>query len=204
MKRIAMSLMTIAAVVTLSVGATGAYFSDTETSVGNTFAAGTLDLNVDGGNTNVVKFNVSNMAPDAQPTGSWTLANVGSIGGYLDLENILVSNAENGCNEPETSAGDVTCATPGAGLGELQNVVNLRLYNDVDKDGYWSTGDVMIYDGLTGGIASSYNQNIYIPAGGSVRINAVFDWWATPSDNLAQGDSMTLDMTFELAQKAVM
>ena len=58
----------------------------------------------------------------------------------------------------------------------------------------------MIYNGMTGGIASGYDQNIAIPAGGSVRINAVFDWWSTPSDNLAQSDSMDLDMTFELGQ----
>jgi predicted ribosomally synthesized peptide with SipW-like signal peptide len=31
----------------LAAGATGAFFSDTETSTGNTFAAGSLDLRVD-------------------------------------------------------------------------------------------------------------------------------------------------------------
>ena len=119
MLRIMKSLMVIVAVAAIAVGATGAWFSDEETSNGNSFTAGTLDLNVDGGNTNVVKFNVSNMRPGSQPTGSWILANVGSIGGYLDLENILVTSQENVCTEPEISAGDVTCGNPGIGLGEL-------------------------------------------------------------------------------------
>ena len=37
----------IAVVAIIAVGATGAFFSDTETSTGNTFAAGAIDLGVD-------------------------------------------------------------------------------------------------------------------------------------------------------------
>jgi predicted ribosomally synthesized peptide with SipW-like signal peptide len=47
MKRILMSLLTLAAVGGLAIGATSAFFSDTETSTGNTIAAGQLDLKVD-------------------------------------------------------------------------------------------------------------------------------------------------------------
>ena len=190
-------VIVIMMIVVLAIGVTttGAWFSDKETSTGNTFAAGTLDLNVDGGNTNVVKFAVNNMKPGDQPTGSWTLANVGSVNGYLDLEAITVTNTENGITEPEAEAGDIT-----ADIGELQNVVNLRLYIDKDKDGYLSTGDVTIYNGPTGNIAGNYNQNELIAAGSNARINAVFDWWATPNDNKAMGDGLTLNLTYELAQ----
>src|SRR3990167_2261904 len=100
MKRIILGIFAIALVAAVAVGATVAQFSDTETSTGNTFAAGTLDLNVDGGNVNVVKFNVANMRPGNQPHGSYTLANVGSVNGYLDLEGIAVTNTENGCVDP--------------------------------------------------------------------------------------------------------
>lgn len=44
MKRIALSLMTIATVALLSVSATSAYFSDTKAVAGNTFATGTVKL----------------------------------------------------------------------------------------------------------------------------------------------------------------
>jgi predicted ribosomally synthesized peptide with SipW-like signal peptide len=47
MKKILLSLLSIGAVAAVAVYATGAYFSDTETSVGNTFIAGDIDLQID-------------------------------------------------------------------------------------------------------------------------------------------------------------
>ena len=47
MKKILLSLSVVAAVAVVVVGATTAFFSDTETSTGNTFTAGELDLLVD-------------------------------------------------------------------------------------------------------------------------------------------------------------
>ena len=48
MKKILISLSIIGAVAAIVVGATTAYFSDTETSKGNTLTAGTINLTVDG------------------------------------------------------------------------------------------------------------------------------------------------------------
>ncbi len=47
MKKIILSLAMIAAMAALAVGATTAFFSDTETSSGNTFTAGAVDLTID-------------------------------------------------------------------------------------------------------------------------------------------------------------
>lgn len=47
MKKLLLSAAMIVFVGTLAAGATGAFFSDTETSTGNTFAAGGIDLTVD-------------------------------------------------------------------------------------------------------------------------------------------------------------
>ena len=47
MKKILLSLSMIAVVGVIVLGATGAFFSDTETSTGNTFTAGAIDLTVD-------------------------------------------------------------------------------------------------------------------------------------------------------------
>src|SRR3989338_852898 len=47
MKKILLSLGMIVFVGAVVIGATGAFFSDTETSTGNTFAAGAIDLGVD-------------------------------------------------------------------------------------------------------------------------------------------------------------
>lgn len=50
MKKIIKSLGVIAAMSVIVVGATRAYFSDTETSAGNIISAGTIDISVDGEN----------------------------------------------------------------------------------------------------------------------------------------------------------
>lgn len=63
MKRIALSLATIAAVLTMSVAATGAYFSDTKFITNNTFATGTVKI----GDLSTTHLSVTNLAP-----GEWT------------------------------------------------------------------------------------------------------------------------------------
>src|SRR3989338_5857040 len=47
MKRIITSLSIVVFATALIVGGTGAFFSDTETSTGNTFTAGAIDLQID-------------------------------------------------------------------------------------------------------------------------------------------------------------
>lgn len=64
-KRVLVSLSVIAAVAALAVGGTIAYFSDTETSTGNTFTAGELDLKVD----NTCYYN---KVADGTPNCPWT------------------------------------------------------------------------------------------------------------------------------------
>lgn len=196
-KRILLSIMVIAITATMIAGATTAYFSDVETSNGNTFTAGKLDLQIDGGDANVVKFDVKNMKPGSQPTGHYALTNIGTINGYLDITKITVTNLENDLTEPEASAGDIT-----PNLGELGDVVNIRLYFDNDKDGYFSTGDDMFYNGKISAMPTSFQLNKVIPAGGTVQImgNTVIDWWSTANDNLAQSDTVVFDLEFTLNQ----
>ena len=64
MKKILLSLSMIAVVAIIAIGATGAFFSDTETSTGNTFAAGAIDLGVD---------NTSYYNGQPNPGTSWAL-----------------------------------------------------------------------------------------------------------------------------------
>ena len=198
MKKILMSLFTIGLVTSLAIGATQAQYSDTETSNDNTFTAGSLNLTLDGHDgTNDVKWVVGPMVPGNQPKGTFHLANTGNVAGYVDLENIVVTSQENGIIEPETQAGDTT--TP---EGELEDVLNLRLFTDLNCDGWISTGDVTFFNGKVGTIASSYNQNVSVPAGGTACITGIYDWWDTVDDNKAMTDSFELDMTFELGQSA--
>jgi len=197
MKKILISLLGLILVIGLVGLGVFAYFSDTETSNGNIFTAGTLDLNIDGGNTNVVKFTVANMRPGNQPKGSYNLKNVGTINGFLDLENIVVTSAENGRLDPEIAAGDTT-----DGVGELQNVLGVYLFVDYGKDGWFSVGDKVIYNGLAKDMPSNFELNEPLAAGADINIQGIINWWSTPNDNQAQSDSMTIGITFELAQTA--
>jgi spore coat-associated protein N len=206
-KRILASILVVG-ILASGIGA-GVYalFSDTETSNGNLFTAGTLDLTVNGLNgANAQIFNVANMKPGNQPTGHWNLQNIGSLAGTLSISSITVTNNENGITEPETEAGDVT-----ASVGELGAVVSIDIYIDADKDGYYSVGDTHLYQGTINGLPSTLAIGA-LGAGATTRINAVVNWWSnsppydgvTPyhiaDDNLAQGDSCTIDFTFSLVQ----
>ena len=85
MKRILISLMTMALVGALVGGGIYAYFSDVESSTGNTFTAGTLDLEVDSENPwTSTAVTVSNMEPGVAATPvDISCENVGSLTGDL-------------------------------------------------------------------------------------------------------------------------
>jgi len=197
-KKLSISILALLLVGVLAFGAF-AYFSDTEASTGNSFTAGTLDLNIDGANTNVVKFNLDKMRPGNQPIGRYTLKNVGNISGFLDIEDVTVVNLENDLLDPETEAGDTT-----ASVGELGQLLNVRLFIDYNGDGWISNGDKVFYDGKVNNIPSFFNLNESIAAGQELKITAIFDWWSSPglTDNLAQSDTLQLGLKFELAQTA--
>ena len=64
MKKILLSILTIGLVASVAFGATRAFFSDTATSTGNTFSAGTMDFRIARpGETNHRIFNVSDLKP---------------------------------------------------------------------------------------------------------------------------------------------
>jgi predicted ribosomally synthesized peptide with SipW-like signal peptide len=125
MKRIFLSLSTLILVGAAVAGGTGAFFSDTETSSGNTFTAGAIDLKID---------NTSYYNGVFSPNTSWALADltiqkffnfidlkpgdrgedtislhVNTNDAYLCANVKLTSNDDNGLNEPEAlvdSTGD--------------------------------------------------------------------------------------------------
>jgi len=80
--------LTIAFMLLISMGGIGtwAYFQDTETSTGNVFAAGTLDLKTDDVDGVTQTLYASNLKPGDNVSGSITLKNTGSVAGStLDL-----------------------------------------------------------------------------------------------------------------------
>ncbi|KKS78728.1 MAG: hypothetical protein UV54_C0053G0008 [Candidatus Beckwithbacteria bacterium GW2011_GWA2_43_10] len=196
-RKILLSLIVIAAVSAAVVKGTQALFSDTETSNDNTFAASSLDLTV-GSTTNgqnTVKFTVANMKPTDAQTGTYTLNNIGSLAGYLDLESISITNNENSRLEPEIQAGDTT-----DGAGELQTLVNLEIFVDTNNNGVKDGTETDIYNGKAGSIAANYDVSQSIDAGATTYLTVIADWPSQVNDNQAMGDDMTVNMTFELGQ----
>lgn len=77
MKRIALSLMTIAMVAITAVGATGAVFTDQASQVGNTFSTGTLEIRING-QVSKPGFVFNNAAPGDSKSGQFGVNNYGA------------------------------------------------------------------------------------------------------------------------------
>ncbi len=193
MNKILLSSLSIAAALAMISGVAFAYFSDTETSNSNTFAAGTLDLNLDGGNSNVVKFNINNIKPGDTQTGVWTVHNAGSIPGYLDIHNITQTHNPGTSTEPEL-------AVENPDVGTLGSLLNVTLFVDSNNNGVLDGGETTIYSGLLKDMAANYDQNISLAAGGTNYIGMQVNWPSSADDNKGQGDTAQVDMTFELGQ----
>ena len=201
MKKILISLMAIALVIGLVGAGVVASFSDTETSTGNTFRAGTLDLKVGDENPNLSPdFTLGPLAPGASGSYTWVLTNVGNLPGFLDLSSVTVVNTE-GLN-PESETGDTS--EP----GELGANLLVELFLDVNGDGnYVSTdGDVNIFAGgapaaINGMASALYDLDYVLAASGFVNLQ--LNWsLSSGTGNDVQGDIVTVGMTFELDQVA--
>ncbi len=155
MKKILLSLGVLVFAVAVVAGGTGAFFSDTETSTGNTFTAGEIDLGVDNHSyyngilnpetTWRVTYDLDEGGPhqffnfnDLKP-GDWgedTISlHVNNNDSWLCADVKLTSDDDNGINEPEGDDGDVT---DGAGFGELADAVNFYWWAD-DGDNVFET-----------------------------------------------------------------
>jgi predicted ribosomally synthesized peptide with SipW-like signal peptide len=138
------SLITISTVVALVSGATFAFFQDTETSSGNTFTAGSLDLKIDLqcdppgpscdfslrdlGNDGRAFFEECDIKPGDwnEVTISWHVDN----NAWARIRLADIKDYEEGCTEPEEETGDTDCGDPGEGEGELDDNLIFTLWMD--------------------------------------------------------------------------
>ncbi len=209
--------LTVAALLVMGMvgGGTWAYFSDTETSTGNALSAGTLDLNVNGGNTAVTTLSVSAAYPGASGNGSTTLYNAGSLTAELDITFGSVSNNEStGSTEYESDV------IGGAGVGELGAQATFAVFIDVDQSGTWTSGDIGLSANGTGTLyafptaleyqvlnnySSDNFDNVYSGTMAVGATDAFIIVYSVPTgaDNTVQGDSVSVALTFKLEQPTV-
>ncbi len=204
MKKVLVSRMIIALISALIGGGIYAVFSDVETSTGNTFTAGTLNLvNVisgtavnssiavteqgDGLNDNVV---FSLIKPGSSGTITWTLQNNGTLDGTLTMAATTSFGEGAAPNEPELAA-------------DPTNLVGLdtNLMVLVTRDGVDVYGAAGAYLPISGLAAALNAQSPTIGAGLSVVY--VLNWQipAATVGNEIQGDTATLDINFTLTQQ---
>ena len=126
MKRIFVSVLTIAIVAVVGVAVTRAFFSDTETSSGNTITAGTIDISVDDENpwSTQEPGEIKDMKPSYV---RWTRHVVKNVGeNPLKLWKRIKDGGtdENGINEPECEAYGGTWDGNNCSGGDPQNNID--------------------------------------------------------------------------------
>lgn len=214
MKKILLSLLGLILVISLVGLGAFAIFSDTETSTGNIFQAGTLDLEIGGSVT--VPITLGNMKPGDGMTGSehggisywFTVRNVGSLDGKLQITVTNVRNYENGRNEPEAIV-DGTGGNPGLGNGELGQYLIMQIN--------WPGGPGFHYyhcgnpSGNCAGNERGHTINCwenvvmeeagFVLHAGETLTNGVLEFMLPSSvGNIIQSDSVEFDIMFHLDQ----
>lgn len=102
-RRVLGGLATIGGASAAAGAGTVAYFSDSESSSGNTVQAGTLELGFDG--TNSFSFSAA-LAPTQSTIDRVTLVNDGSISGSLDVD-VSYSESDGASNDTDVTADQV-------------------------------------------------------------------------------------------------
>jgi len=216
MKKILLSVMTIALVATAGIAATRAYFTDTESSVGNTFTAGTIDISVDDMNPWNKTFTMADMKPSYVDYINFEIENTGSDPNPVNVwKNIHVTNESTGAvSEPECSDQNGTWnndVCTWGGVTEDNNDLSAAIWYDLYVEVYNANNDKVwwqtIYvDADHNTIDSVYGVNgdgkVYlgmIPANGKMKVKQSYHL-ATDTGNWAQGDQMTFDITLTAEQ----
>ncbi|MDP1707157.1 MAG: SipW-dependent-type signal peptide-containing protein [bacterium] len=162
-KKILLSLGMIAFVAVAAIGATGAFFSDTETSTGNTFTAGDIDLQIDNESyvtdsggvlvtststswamTDLIAgthkfFDFADLKPG--DIGEDTISiHVGSNDAWMCAAARITSDLDNSITEPEDEVGGPS-GQDGTADGDLDSAIDFVFWND-DGDNVLETDEV--------------------------------------------------------------
>jgi predicted ribosomally synthesized peptide with SipW-like signal peptide len=173
---------------------TYSYFSDTETSSGNKFTAGTLNLKVDGqddGGTVPVYFAVDNVKPGDGGSQVISLSNTGTLNGTAKIHIKNVVNTEGLNPEPETDKEDP---------GDLGAVLLIKIQYDANNDGdYLDEGETIVTDVAINTLNCTLNTLGSLGAGTSRNLKIS---WSVPGTvgNDIMGDIVTFDIEFSLVQ----
>jgi predicted ribosomally synthesized peptide with SipW-like signal peptide len=163
MKKILISLGIIGLVGALATGGTLAYLSDTETALGNTFVAGTIDLKVDNEsyyngaispgttfgpsdlNDGKLFINFTDLKPDDEGEDTISLT-VNDNDAWLCMDMSLTTDDDKSSNEPELKTGDAPEDLNNTWDGELGGLVQMVWWVD-DGDNVLEEGEALLNGG---------------------------------------------------------
>ncbi|MCK5590315.1 MAG: SipW-dependent-type signal peptide-containing protein [Candidatus Pacebacteria bacterium] len=216
MKKILLSLAIIVAGATMVTGATMSYFSDTETSTGNTFTAGTIDISIDGENPWTGSFALEDMKPCYTDYINFRIDNDGSDPNPVNIYKLLTVTDEGtgAITEPECNdqrgVWTPDSNLPYNGSCDFSGVIDdnnlsawiiydlsVEVYDASGNRLWWQTiyvdADGQSIDDIYG---VNYDQEVYlgmIPVGGYMLVEQSYHLNPLVS-NWAQGDTMTFDI----------
>jgi len=195
--KIAMSALSVVTSLALMTGATYAFFSDSATSTGNTFAAGSFDLRLSDNDEFVQDsiastFNSTTMAPGANPvTATILLRNSGSIAGdnvHLKSASTVTDVNAGEDQGPMSSLLQITAASyDGGGI--------LPLIPDANGNGIIDINDLEVAPGDGPEIGKLLNLNTDHSLTMTVQL-------ASGTNNTYIGDSVSTILTATLHQDA--
>lgn len=165
MKKILISLAVIGAAGAIVAGATGAFFSDTETSTGNTFTAGAIDLGID---------NESYLNGVFQPNTSWATT--------FDLDD-LQGNGPDGAylffNFADLKPGD-----------HGEDTISLVVRNNPS----WVCAEVTVTSDEENDITEPEADLLDSGPAGELAQELNFIWWADDGDNVLETDENVIQV----------
>lgn len=207
MKKILLSLLIVVGVTSGLVMGTRAYFTDTESSTGNTFSTGTIDIAVDSQNpwSRTTPYQLIDMKPSQVDYTNFTISNVGSNPANVWKKVANVVTSDDVVSEPEcVEASGVWSGTICTG-GTSKNDIDTAIDYDLS---------IKVYNANAVNIFSQvlYNQNKtvfqikntdmflgMIPEGGHMDVTESYHM-QTATTNWAQGDKMTFDIVLTAEQ----
>lgn len=215
MKKILMSLLTIGLVSAVAFGATRALFSDTETSVDNTFTAGTIDISVDDENSweRTEPFALTDMKPCYTDYINFTIKNVGSNPANIWKKLGSIVTEDNIQSEPECVEGgadwDASSESCTGGTytpkHDVQYYINydllVEVYDAANAKVWWQA----IYvdsDDVTVAEIAAMADGVYLgmlPVGYTMKVTQSYHMIDSVT-NWAQGDEMSFDISLEAEQ----
>jgi predicted ribosomally synthesized peptide with SipW-like signal peptide len=194
-------VLLLLAVAAYGLMGTSALFSDTETSVDNTFVAGTLDLEI--GSHATLPIAVTNVKPGDWGSAWIPLKNVGSVQGQVKFASLTKTlDEDRDCNPPEAAV-DGSCGY--YVNGELDENLTVVLWDDANSDDIYDVGTETYFfqatglDGIEATPVWSPSAVITIAPGATIYLKVRWDVLGSVG-NIIQSDATAFTLTFDFEQ----